>query len=213
MASVLRSLDWPDLQVIFGLGYDRQNIDDTLEMAARQCLRALSLIQTRCLFSTNLAAYLLNNRDEWTGIDLTSLTTANGLSQVQGINIEIDVTTRLDHMFVLAYLGQSRESPSGWYLIQSYVNQYTTRVDPVDALELIQTIQRWRINGVDPQEWRYYFHADIPSTNKAIPHVYATSQVYPGDIRGNVEMIRRRMRNLQRNPLSYIHDDQYECLI
>lgn len=213
IVSYLRSLDWSALQVLFGLGFDRQNIDETIEMARQKCQKALTLLQTRCLFSTNLSAHLLNNRDEWWGTDLSTLATSIGLSHVKAINIEIDVTSRLDHMFVLANLGPTQESPTGWYLIQSYVNQYHTIIEPVDALKLIQTIQRWRVQGVNPDEWRYYFHADMPSTNRAIPHVYTVKEIYLSDVIKNVNNIYKRVSDLLSNPDSYIQNGKYLCLI
>lgn len=211
--SYLRSLDWSKLQVLFGLVFDKQNVDDTIIMARQKCQQALTLLQTRCLFSTNLCAHLLNSKDEWWGTDLSTLDTVEELRRVKAINIEIDVTSRLDHMFILANFGPTYESPSGWYIIQSYVNQYETRVEPIDALSLIQTIQRWRIQGVNPSEWRKYFHADMPSRNNAVPHVYAVKNIYLQDIPNNVENIYRRVERLLNNTNSYVYREDYMCLL
>lgn len=212
-ANYLRSLDWSTLQVLFGLGFARQDVDDTIEMATRRCEKALTLMQTRCLFSTNLCAYLLNNVDDWPAVDLSQLTSEEGLSQVKAINIEIDVTSRLDHMFILAYLGRSQESPTGWYIIQSYVNQYRTIVEPIDALALIQTIQRWRTEGVDPNEWQYYFHANMPSNNVAIPHVYFAKRVFTQNLPNVVNNIYNRVRHLWNKSDSYLHNPRYRCIL
>lgn len=213
VATYLRSLDWPTLQVLFGLGLSKQDLDDTIYMAREKCEKAIMLLQTRCLFSTNLAAYLLNNVDTWKGTDLSTVSTQQGLSQVKGINIEIDVTSRLDHMFVLAYLGKSEESPTGWYIIQSYVNQYETIVEPIDALQFIQTVQRWRTRGVNPDEWKYYFHADMPSTNRALPHVYVAHRIFTDNLPKTVNSIHSRVQQLLNIPNSYLHDDEYQCIL
>lgn len=213
VAAYLRTLNWSSLQVLFGLGFERQNVDDTIDMAEKRCEHVLTLLHTRCLFSTNLSAHLLNNVDEWWGTDLITLVTAQGISRVKAINIEIDVTTYLDHMFVLVYLGKSTESPTGWYIIQSYVNQYETVVEPINALELIQVIQRWRSQGVNPVEWKHYFHADMPSTNLANPHVYTVNNIFVDNIRENVGNISRRVQDLLNDPRSYLHDAKYKCII
>lgn len=204
----LRSLDWPTLQVLFGIGFTRNDVDDTIEMATRRCEKALDLLHTRCLFSTNLSAYLLNHHDYWPHIDLSELLTGEGLANVKAINIEIDVTARLDHMFVLVNLGESQ-----WYIIQSYVNQYTTMIEPVDIQRLLTTIQRWRVNGVNPSEWRYYFHADMPSTNQALPHVYVARRVFPSNLQSSVSHIYKKVNRLLNDDTSYIHNAEYQCIL
>jgi len=201
--SYLASLDWPSLQVLFGIGYCKKDVDDTLYMANEICQEALMLLHTRCLFSTNLAAHLLNSRDNWKAIDLNDI----NLNTVKAINIEIDVTSRLDHMFVLANIDGK------WYIIQSYVTKYTTIIEPINIEEFLSTIRKWRMNGVNPLEWKKYFHANMPSMNRALPHIYAVDKIYTNDIQNNVNAIVNTVNTLYKDKNSYIHDDTYKCIM
>jgi hypothetical protein len=211
--SYMRSLDWPKLQVLYGIGYDREVIDETIEMSPVHCASASHLVQTRCLISNTLCRYLVNSKDIWKSTDLITLYTKDGLSRVKAIGIEIDVTPAIDHMFVLIYVGPTAESPSGWYIVQSYINRYSTIIEPIDALQLIRTIRRWRSSGVDPSEWKRYFHADITATDIAVPHTYVIDRLHIDSMPNMVQSIYDRINSLLSSRSSYIYDGRYQCLI
>jgi hypothetical protein len=201
--SYLKSLDWPSLQVLFAMGYCKNDVDDTINMAQGLCQSTLRLIQTRCLFSTNLAAHLLNAHDKWRFIDFNDIDINKNIA----INIEIDVTQRLDHMFVLVRID------GRWYIIQSYVNEYTAIIEPIDIAEFLQTVRKWRLYGVNPLEWKKYFHADMPSMNRALPHVYVVDSIYPSAIHSNIQDLSKRINLLYKNKGSYIYNPEYKCIM
>lgn len=204
--SLLSNLDWPKLQVLYGLGFLKEDIDQTLLMARKRCSDALHLVQTRCLFSTFLAEFLLSDGQTWQEIDLSRIT-SHSLNNIKAFSIEIDVTQRLDHMFVLAKLDDN------WYIIQSYVNKYYAIVEPVDIVDLLTTIQRWRVNGVNSTEWRKFFHEDMPSNNKAVPHVYIATHIAPNMISKRIKTIVNRVNALLQAQSSFIHQNEYRCII
>lgn len=209
----LQSIDWPILHILFGLGYIRSHIDETIDMSPVYCINALHFVKTRCLISNTLCRYLVNNRDTWKSTDIMTLYTTYGLSKVKAINIEIDVTPTIDHMFILLYTGPTNESPSGWYIVQSYIGRYTTIVEPIDAQQLIHTIRRWKSSGVNPVEWKKYFHVDIIASNPVTTHIYTTDRIYIQEIPNRVSSIYTRINKLLNDKDSYIHHNRYRCMI
>lgn len=194
----LRSLDWPRLQLRYAIAYSPQEIEYMMRMRNYRCQDVYQLASTRCLFSTNTSAFLLNNADTWREIDLFR----TDLSSLRAINIEIDVTDRLDHMFILVYLGSSQESPTGWYIIQSYINQYTTRIEPIDINAFLSMIKRWTVSGVNPQEWKQVFHADMPSRNRAILTVYGVSRIFPDSMHQSVKEIEGQISSVYKDDIT-----------
>lgn len=215
----LRSIDWPTYQVLFGFGYEKNEVDACIRMAPpdNACLVSLQLLRTRCLFSTILATFMLNRRETWRGASIHELEHMFQFSshkpEIVAISIEIDVTARLDHMFTLLYVGPTKESPSGWYIIQSYVMKYHTVIEPIDAKELIYEISRWKKHGTDPSSWERFFHAQLPSTNKAKPHLYVAKEIHIDDLMISQSTIKKRIQKLLDDKDSYINKEEYTCIL
>lgn len=217
--SFLRSIDWPSCQVLFAFGYESAEIDACIEMvvSGNVCEESLHLLHTRCLFSTTLASFILNRQETWRRMDIEKLDhsfqTLGDDMGLMAISIEIDVTSDLDHMFTLLYTGPSKESPSGWYIIQSYVMEYSAIIEPINAKELISNIFMWNKYGTDPSIWKKYFHADLDSTNRANPHIYVTDKIHTDDINTALETIKARVQSLINDDRSYINGEKYECIL
>lgn len=201
----LNGIDWARDTIFYALSYEKQNVDDTIIMANNQCRHVIELLYTRCLFSTNFTGFILNRRDRWKHLSISSL--KNNIHSYKAINIELDVTDRLDHMFILVNLENK------WYIIESYVNKYGTIIEPINIDEFIRDLVSWVEYGVNPVQWKKYFHADIPSRNRAIPHIYVTDRIIMDDLYKSVSTVENRLQSLINDKNSYIHDPKYECIL
>lgn len=199
----LTSLDWPRYTMMYAIGMMPEHVLDTKDESP-SCDTYIKYVRTRCLFSTYLAQYMINREDPWPAIPLPR--TLNG---IKAMNIEIDVDEHIDHMFMLVNL-------DGWYIIQSYIGLYTCIIEKVDIHQLMKAIRRWETDGVSIDEWYQWFHARIPSRMEGIrtrSHVYATNRIRWSNVMDGTDLIDARIDRLMANRGSYIHSDDFTCLL
>lgn len=205
--SILDNLDWGKYQTLFAFTHENKDLYETIDMAQRECKDATLFLSTRCILSTKLAGFLLNREDEWREVDFQYVYQNQSLQGIEAINIEIDVTDRLDHMFMLFKMdGQ-------WYILQSYVTKYEAFLDPVDIDEILSAIYRWTIYGVNPQEWEYFFHVPIPSTNIAVPTVYIAENIYPDQVESGIQEIENILDMIFSKRNSFVHNPVFSCIL
>lgn len=203
----LSSFDWAKYSMHYAITTMPEHLLDT-RAASDDCDQYEYYARTRCLFSTYLAQEMLNRHDVWRRTPIDNAVMRMGT--IMAMNIEVDVEDWVDHMFMLFRLdGQ-------WYVIQSYIGQYPAIIEKVDGQRLIRDIQRWEREGVPREEWFKWFHVWIPESMdgvKTVSHIYATNHIYPEGAPHVVDRIDRRMYELLSDPNSYIHNEEYLCLI
>lgn len=174
---ILESIDWERYQILRAIAYDREDVYETISMTPGACSqKAKNLLKTRCLLSNELARFILDRRNTWQWLTTNTV----DLQRHTAISVEIDVTERLDHMFVLVNVAMPDMAPD-WYIIQSYIGRYTTIMEDIDASALIHDIRRWEQNGVDPHEWQQWFHASLPVDKpypKVVSHMFGTNRSF-----------------------------------
>lgn len=132
------------------------------------------------------------------------------MGTIMAMNIEIDVEDWVDHMFMLFRIDDQ------WYIIQSYIGQYDAIIEKVDGVQLMRDMLRWEREGLPREEWYKWFHVWIPESMDGVrtqSHIYATNHIYPEDAQNVIDRIDMRMNDLLRDPNSYIHNEEYSCLI
>lgn len=193
----LLTLNWPRYMTLYAVAYETSDVDMNMQTAKNDCPRLQRILRTRCLFSTNLTGFILNRTDDWLKMTLSHL--MSNTQRYKAINIEIDVERYLDHMFILVY------TDGAWYIVQSYINRYSTRVEPINIGIFLNTLLRWTKSGVKNSEWRHYFHADMPSTRRAIPHIYGVTRLISQDVSTAIPTIQ--------GSIARMNTQRYQCVL
>lgn len=203
VVSFLRSIDWPTYQGRYGLGFKEEDVKDMILHTRNKTVEHFrELLDTRCLFSASLASFILNRQDLWIHTTVDHVLDPN----VVAASIEIDVNDIFDHMFVIF------RNSNQWWIVQSYVNLYTARIEPINVQDLVSTIKRWMVQGVKDQEWQRFFHAPMKATNRAHPHVYVIRRFIEQDMKTAIDTVDDRIQALISSPGSYLQQEPYKTL-
>lgn len=203
----LSSLDWAKYSLRYAVTYMPSHVLDTRD-TSNGCSQYHLYVRTRCLFSTYLAQYMLNRRDKWKEISLSQ--SIRDIDSIMAMNIEIDVTDYVDHMFMVALIDGE------WFIIQSYIGIYPCIIEKVNILDLLDTIDRWGRRGVSRDEWHSLFHAWIPRRMNGIrttPYIYATDRIFPNDAMKTEGEIDHRLVSELSDSESYMHEEEFQCLL
>lgn len=172
------------------------HIDETYFISKEYNMSFPVLMNTRCIVTHDALSYLLNSIDRWTEID-------GGLNDYRILSINLQCE-HIGHIFLCV---RDRDQ---WYMISSYANEYSTRVQKVDMISLFSSIDYMSISGID-DTWNDIFSCQERCISGCIPRVSICGKrsIMIDTINDTVERIDVSIKN----GISHIYCDIYSCLL